>query len=89
MSNNNAQPVYWTQRNGQQINVDHMTVDHLRNTLKMIIRNSKPINVKVKDSTPNIFKLRGDIANNFNNTHPSTDEDELWNLYSEEFHSKY
>ena len=27
--------------NGQKINVDEMSVEHLRNTLKMIIRNSE------------------------------------------------
>lgn len=31
--------VYWTMRNGQQIDVDKMTEEHLRNTLKMLIRN--------------------------------------------------
>lgn len=32
--------VYWTMRNGQQISVDDMDLNHLRNTLKMIIKNS-------------------------------------------------
>lgn len=36
-----AEPVYWTMRNGQKINVDDMEVNHLRNTLKMIIRNNQ------------------------------------------------
>ena len=31
--------VYWTMRDGQKINVDDMDVKHLRNTLKMIIKN--------------------------------------------------
>lgn len=30
---------YWTMKNGKKINVDDMTEDHLRNVLKMIIRN--------------------------------------------------
>lgn len=33
--------IYWTMKNGQKINVDEMSVEHLRNTLKMIIRNSE------------------------------------------------
>jgi len=44
-------------RNGQQIDVDAMDENHLRNTLKMIIRN---INAQVKKE--NKFKLRGEIA---------------------------
>ena len=38
--------VYWTMRNGQQIDVDLMDENHLRNTLKMIIKNSKKQVVK-------------------------------------------
>lgn len=34
-------PVYWKMRNGELISVDDMDVNHLRNVLKMIIRNSK------------------------------------------------
>ena len=30
--------VYWTMRNGQKIDVDTMDIQHLRNTLKMLIR---------------------------------------------------
>jgi hypothetical protein len=32
--------VYWTMKNGQKKSVDDMDINHLRNTLKMIIRNS-------------------------------------------------
>lgn len=58
--------VYWTMKNGQKIDVDTMDVQHLRNTLKMIIRNKtrvvantpvKPVKLK--------FELHGDIAQNF------------------------
>jgi type III secretory pathway component EscR len=30
--------IYWTQKNGEKIDVDEMTEEHLRNTLKMLIR---------------------------------------------------
>lgn len=30
---------YWTMKNGERIYIDDMTEEHLRNTLKMIIRN--------------------------------------------------
>lgn len=51
-------PVYWTMRNGQKINVDHMDINHLRNTLKMLIR--------AKRSAPvSKFKVHGEIASEF------------------------
>lgn len=31
--------VYWTMKNGQKIDIDEMDINHLRNTLKMIVRN--------------------------------------------------
>jgi hypothetical protein len=31
--------IYWTMKNGKKISVDDMDINHLRNTLKMIIRN--------------------------------------------------
>ena len=46
---------YWTMRNGQQIDVDHMDENHLRNTLKMIMRS------KIKSNKPSMA-LSGDIA---------------------------
>lgn len=33
--------VYWTMKNGKKIDVDTMSENHLRNTLKMIIRNNR------------------------------------------------
>lgn len=39
----NNEPVMWTMRNGQQIDVDQMSIEHLRNTLKMLIRNSEAL----------------------------------------------
>ena len=35
------QPIYWKMRNGKLISVDEMDINHLRNTLKMILRSSK------------------------------------------------
>ena len=36
----NTKKYYWTTKNGTKIDVDEMTDEHLRNTLKMIIRNN-------------------------------------------------
>jgi hypothetical protein len=50
--------VYWTMKNGQKIDVDQMDINHLRNTLKMLIR------AKRAQSTP-VFKMHGEIASEF------------------------
>ena len=50
--------VYWTMKNGQKIDVDTMDIQHLRNTLKMVIR------AKRAQSTPprHWSGLNGEIA---------------------------
>jgi hypothetical protein len=53
--------VYWTMKNGQKIDVDTMDIQHLRNTLKMIIRNQVRVSAPVKPK----FEIHGDIAQNF------------------------
>jgi hypothetical protein len=64
---------YWTTKTGEKINVDDMDLTHLRNTLKMIIRNVENQPKRVD------FKLNGDIANDFN------DKMEEFEYYDEEF----
>jgi hypothetical protein len=54
--------VYWTMKNGQKIDVDAMDIQHLRNTLKMIIRNQ--VRVQSAPVKPK-FEIHGDIAQNF------------------------
>ena len=39
---------YWTIKDGTKIDVDEMSVDHLRNTLKMILRNFNTAKSKTK-----------------------------------------
>ena len=59
-------PVYWKMRNGRLISVDDMDINHLRNVLKMIIRNNHK--VQVIQAKPKVeFKLNGDIAQSFFN----------------------
>jgi hypothetical protein len=31
--------IYWTTKDGRKIDIDEMDINHLRNTLKMIVRN--------------------------------------------------
>ncbi len=53
---------YWTTKSGQNIDVDLMDENHLRNTLKMIIRNIEKAEAKERESKKTRFELRGDIA---------------------------
>jgi len=64
---------YWKTKNGDKINVDEMDITHLRNTLKMIIRNMENQPKRIN------FKLNGDIANDFN------DQMEEFEYYDELF----
>jgi len=64
---------YWTTKSGEKINVDDMDIEHLRNTLKMIIRNMENQPKRIN------FKLNGDIANDFN------DKMEEFEYYDEQF----
>ena len=54
----NKKDYYWTMKNGQKINVNDMDLQHIRNTLKMIIRNIEASEKKEKYK----FELHGDIA---------------------------
>jgi hypothetical protein len=36
--------VYWITGNGQKIDIDKMSIEHLRNTLKMIVRKNNYVN---------------------------------------------
>jgi hypothetical protein len=66
--------IYWKQKNGELISVDDMDINHLRNTLKMIIRaNNNHI------EKPKPFVLNGDMANEFN-------EISEMNEYPEDYH---
>jgi len=75
--------MYWKQRDGNYIAVDEMDINHLRSTLKFLIRSSpgfnpvtqrvEPIEVKVpvRDIEP-----RGEMAQLFNNSFWGELEDE-------------
>jgi hypothetical protein len=53
--------IYWTQKNGVKISVDEMDINHLRNTLKMIIRNIERLDApKRKEAYKHTFN--GEIA---------------------------
>ena len=53
---------YWTMKNGQKIDVDLMDENHLKNTLKIILRNIENAESKEREIRKTRFKLNGDIA---------------------------
>jgi hypothetical protein len=68
--------VYWKQRNGELIDIDDMDINHLRNTLKLVLRNRETVVKKILKSKRTNFMLHGDMANEFNR---SQDENEEYN----------
>ncbi len=55
--------IYWTTKDGIKINVDKMDLTHLRNTLKMIIRNHNA--AKSIEPISWGFGVHGEIARQF------------------------
>ena len=56
--------VYWTTKTGNKIDIDQMDIQHLRNTLKMIVRNNQANTQKTiqKSRRFNYFTLNGEMA---------------------------
>ena len=66
--------VYWKQRNGELIDVDTMDINHLRNTLKLVLRNRETVVKQILKSKRTNFMLHGDMANEFNSSQQENDE---------------
>lgn len=41
---------FWTKKDGSKIDVDHMSVNHLRNVLKLLMRNQKAKEESILDA---------------------------------------
>ena len=65
---------YWKQKDGTLIDVDQMSITHLRNTLKMLMRNNE---ARKKSLQSNTFKLNGDMANEFNDNYIDDEYSEM------------
>jgi hypothetical protein len=66
--------VYWKMRNGELIDVDTMDINHLRNTLKLVLRNRQTVIKQILKSKRPSFVLHGDMANEFNSSQYENDE---------------
>ena len=63
---------YWTTQNGRKINVDDMDITHLRNVLKMILRNveaKKALIAQEASRKKHHIQLNGDMAQQFHETY--------------------
>lgn len=54
----------WTTQDGRKINVDDMDTNHLRNSLKMCMRNIQALNTKLKSlqKPQERFQVNGELA---------------------------
>lgn len=68
--------VFWKMRNGGLISVDDMDINHLRNVLKMIVRNREKALQQLKSKPKVEFKLNGDMANEFHESHMFDEDDD-------------
>ena len=75
-----SREVYWTMKNGTKINVDHMSENHLRNTLKMIITNIE------KAKKEKEFKFNGEIAQEM---HDNMIMDDIMGDMLDEWHEQF
>lgn len=67
--------IYWKMRNGNLISVDDMDENHLRNTLKLVLRNRETVIKRIVEAkSKRKFKLQGDMANEFNSSQYENDE---------------
>ena len=71
---NTKEIVYWKQRNGVLISIDNMDINHLRNVLKMIIRNRQK--VQLHNAKKPLFQLNGDMAKEFHESYLSDEDDD-------------
>ncbi len=59
---------YWTMQNGRKINVDDMDITHLRNILKMMLRNveaKRALIAQEASRKKHHIELNGDMAQQF------------------------
>lgn len=76
--NNNI--VYWKMRNGELISVDDMDINHLRNVLKMILRNREQLVQKLTTRPKSSFELNGDMAEQFHENYLAHEDDDRFDV---------
>ena len=61
-------------RDGELIDIDDMDINHLRNTLKLVLKNRQTVIKQIVKSKRPSFVLHGDMANEFNSSQYENDE---------------
>jgi hypothetical protein len=61
----------WTTKDGRVLDVDDMSDTHVRNAFKMLLRSILAAKARKVDN----FQLKGDMAQEFNNSYPATEDD--------------
>lgn len=61
-------------RDGELIDIDNMDINHLRNTLKLVLKNRQTVIKQIVKSKRPSFVLHGDMANEFNSSQYENDE---------------
>lgn len=74
--------VYWKTKDGTMISVDDMDINHLRNVLKLIIKNTHKSKIKAQHSWKTV-KLNGDMAQEFNESFPGDEYDEEPDMFAD------
>ena len=72
--------IYWTTKNGTKIEIDKMTIDHLRNTLKMIVKQNQNINKKCPHNANDAMVFSGEEIKALTNKsqYQLENEDNYW-----------
>jgi hypothetical protein len=72
----------WTTKDGRVMDVDSMSDEHVRNAFKMLLRTINKLKAE-KQQSLNKFTLKGDMAQQFNDTNFEDEDDyrieEIWN----------
>ena len=61
-------------RDGKLISVDDMDIEHLRNVLKIVLKNRQTVIKQIVKSKRQSFVLHGDMANEFNRSQDENEE---------------
>jgi len=67
--------VYWTMKNGQKISIDDMDEQHVRNSLKMVLRKLAKAKAELmtKPVASRKVTLNGDMAQEWNDMNENAD----------------
>ena len=72
--------VYWKMRDGNLISVDDMDEEHLRNVLKIVLKNRQTVIKQIVKSKRQSFVLHGDMANESLESHLSDEDDDRFDF---------